>query len=126
MATTKTTKQIEMADVHEAGMHATVTPGKSIRLYGTKRNIWVRDPVTGRQVAGERAFDLTFAVGDRAEGDSYNLSYCGKITSIGAKTVTIELEHLNRAVRLPIRYFMWRNWDFDAAAIAKRNSEWTD
>lgn len=123
---TKTTKQIELTDVSDAGMNATIIPGKSIRLHGTKRNLWVKDPVTGRQVPGERAFDLTFAVGDRAEGDSYNLSYCGTITSIGAKTVTIKLSDFGRSVRLPIRTFMWRNWDFDAAAIAKRNSEWTD
>jgi hypothetical protein len=118
----RNTKVIELPDVYEAGMHATVTPGQSIRLHGVKRNVYIRDERTGRMVPGERAFDLTFRVGDRAEGDSYNLSYVGRITSIGAKTVTIALDHLDRTVRLPIRTFTWRNWDYAAEQIAARNA----
>jgi hypothetical protein len=70
---------------------------------------------------------VTLKVGDIAEYDSYNLSYTGTITKITEKCVTIvaypDHPRMSRAHRLDLNAFCWRNWDFDAAATAKRNSE---
>ena len=69
---------------------------------------------------------VTLRVGDEAEYDSYNLSYTGTITKITEKCVTIVAypgSRMARTHRLDLNAFCWRNWDFDAAATAKRNSE---
>ena len=92
------------------GCHAEITPGQSIRIYGSHAN----------HVDGPQAFDRTFKLGDSCEYDSYNLKYTGEIVSIGAKTITVE-DHGSKR-RLTIYQFAWRNWDFDAAAIAAHNS----
>ena len=51
---------------------ADIEPKKSIRLYGTFKNL----------CAGPRNYDITFKIGDKAEYDSYNLKYVGTITAI--------------------------------------------
>jgi uncharacterized Zn finger protein len=90
-----------------------VVPGVSIRLKGIDTN----------KVNGPVSFDKTFAIGDTAEYDSYNLSYIGTIVAIGKKTVTIAPRYGGRKYRLSLTNFTWRNRDFDAAVIAARNLE---
>ena len=89
--------------------------GASIRLSGIYANR-----------AAPVAFDISFKVGDRAAYGGYNLTYTGTIVSIGPKTVTIATGMSKRTKRLDIATFCQENWDFDAAKIAKRNSEWMD
>ena len=73
---------------------------------------------------GEMITMKRFEIGDSAEYDSYNLSYIGKIVSIGEKTVTIQEKGLNgRKHRLDTQTFAFRNYDFDLAEIAARNHE---
>ena len=94
--------------------NAEIVPGKSIRIFGQYGNC----------CNGPQGFDMTFNVGDPAEYGSYNLTYVGKITAIGMKTVTIA--DGRKVKRLDLNTFCWRNWDFDLEAIAKKNSEWND
>lgn len=110
------------------GVSADVTPKKSIRLYGTqKRTRWNGETQTRETFDLE--FSNTFAIGDLAEYDSYNLSYYGKIISITAKTVTIEERHKNydaehgKRHRLNLYQFAWRNWNFDADEAFEKNAE---
>ena len=62
-----------------------------------------------------------FEIGDEAEYDSYNLHYTAPIVSIGKSTVTFKVYDGKR--RLKAENFAWRNWDFNAADIARRNAE---
>ncbi len=97
------------------GHHADVIPGQSIRLYGVETN----------RYGGPKAYDITFGVGDTVIEHSYNLTYFGTITAIGAKTVTIKSE-LGRTVRQDFATFSGRNRDLDLARESKRNAEWMD
>lgn len=97
------------------GHHAAVEPGKRIVLWGINRNS-VRN--------GFIPYRIEFKIGDVAEYDSFNLVYTGTIVAIGEKTVTIE--NHGRKYRLSIFLFSQKNYDFDLAAIRKRNSEWMD
>lgn len=97
------------------GHNVSVTPGKSIRLFGIRE-----------LVNGPVPYDLTFKVGDVCERDSFNLVYLGTIASIGPKTVAIRDEHSGKVTRLSLASFSQRNRDFDLKAIAKRNAEWMD
>jgi len=63
-----------------------------------------------------------FEVGDEVEYDSFNLSYTGPILSIGKKTVTVESSFKGKR-RLKAEEFGWRNWDFNAGEVARRNAE---
>ncbi len=68
-------------------------------------------------------FDLTFRVGDTAVYGSYNLTYTGRITSIGPKTVTVQHYEGSREVtRLSLVKFISRNWNFDRARIERENA----
>lgn len=90
--------------------NAEIEKNKSIRIYG--------DTLNGR---GEPTkFDKTFKVGDKAEYDSYNLSYIGTIIAIGEKTVTIQ--HYNERSRLNLRDFIWRNNDFVLEVVEAQNN----
>jgi len=71
-------------------------------------------------------FDITFAEGDVAEYDSFNYSYLGKITKIGAKTVTIVPQHGSRTYQLDLNTFMWRNHNFDLEKLTRERQEWSD
>lgn len=94
--------------------NADILPGKSIRIFGKY----------GNHVKGPQSFDRTFNVGDIVEYGSYNLSYTGEITRIGAKTVTVKDHRETR--QLDLDTFCWRNWDLDLEEIAKRNAAWSD
>jgi len=63
-----------------------------------------------------------FEVGEEAEYDSYNLSYTGKIVSIGKSTVTIK-NAWGDGKRLKAQDFAWRNWNFNSEETARRNAE---
>jgi hypothetical protein len=103
-----------VADKRVPAQFVVVDPKKSIRLVGV---YYPR--------GDKRAYDRTFAIGDWAEYDSYNLAYHGKITSIGAGgNVTVLPEHSKRAKRLDAYTFTFRNYDLDLEAAAKRNSDW--
>jgi hypothetical protein len=68
----------------------------------------------------------SFDVGDTAEYDSFNLSYCGVITQITEKSVTIVAYPGSRNAvkhRLNLEQFCWRNFKFNAVETSKRNSE---
>ena len=94
---------------------AEIIPGQSIRLYGLFHNVW----------GGPRPYDITFGIGDRAEYDSYNLTYVGTIVSIGAKTVTIQhgTRHQPERSRLSLEQFASRNWNFDEKKIKEYNDK---
>ena len=62
-----------------------------------------------------------FEIGDVAEYDSYNLHYTAPIVSIGKSTVTFKVYDGKK--RLKAENFAWRNWDFNAEEIARRNAE---
>ena len=95
------------------GKWVTVTPGKSITLTEVAP---VHDGVPSFE-------ERTFLVGDKAEYDSYNLSYFGPIKSITKKNVIITHKHSDKTTRLPFSTFHWRNIKFDVCETAKRNSE---
>ncbi len=97
--------------------YAVVTPGKSIRLVGLA---YPGDP-RGEQ----RPYDRTFVIGETAAYDSFNMTYCGTIKSIGAGgNVTVQKDHgRTRCARLDAEHFTWRNYKLDLAAIAQRNSD---
>lgn len=90
--------------------NADIEPGKSIRLYG-----FIRNAVTPQD------FEKVFRIGERAEYDSYNLTYTGIIESIGEKTVSIR-ENGGKMHRLSLYEFCWRNCDFDLARIEDSNA----
>lgn len=83
----------------------------SIRIYGTYTNN-KKNPQT---------FDKTFKIGDLAQYDSYNLIYCGKIRSIGNKTVTIA--DGDEVKRLNFWSFINKNWNYDLHKIQQKNLE---
>jgi len=109
------TKKILIEIFSKPGEWAEVVPGESIRLFGAKKSMTTE--------AGFIAYETKFEIGDTAEYDSFNLSYTGKIVSITAKTVTIQPPLNDKKRRLKIDTFQWRNWDFDAAETARKNSE---
>jgi hypothetical protein len=114
----------ELPVIHEVepGKFVGVIAGKSVRLYGVEKNVYVKDE-NGKRVPGEKTYDMTFEVGDEAEYDSYNLSYIGTIVAIGAKTVTIRPGKGERTRRLSLKEFSWRNNFGTVAEKRARNSE---
>lgn len=94
------------------GHHAEIIPGVSIRLYGIETN----------RVGGPAPYDRTFKIGDEVEYHSYNLSYTGRITSITAKNVSVQDDHM-KTVRLDLYTFSWRNRDLDLAKVSARNAD---
>ena len=118
------------------GHRATIVPGKSITLHGYEKSCRYvpakpgETATQGKYVAKPVGlYSNHFELGDWAEVHSYNLVYTGRIRKITAKTVTI-IEYEDsahpRTYRLSIADFDRKNWDFDAVAAAKRNSEWSD
>lgn len=95
---------------------AEIVTGKSIRICGSYTN----------HVKGPQAFDRTFNIGDDAVRSSFNLTYTGKVTAIGPKTVTVTGTYGDQVSRLTISLFAWRNWNYDAEQIAERNAAWCD
>lgn len=109
----------------DRGHHAAVTPGKSIRLFGTMDR-YVMNAATGLREPAMVKYDRTFKIGDTCERDSYNIVFLGTIVAIGAKTITIQHEHSSKKTRLSIERFSRKNRDFDLEQIRRRNSEWND
>jgi hypothetical protein len=106
------------------GHHLAVEPGKRVVVWGSSM----------RYRAGQRGAFLTpyrveFKIGDTAVYGGYNLTYTGKVVSIGAKTITVEsypgTSNAQRH-RLSVARFSSWNQHFDLASIAQRNSEWRD
>ena len=111
----------------------TIEPKKFIALATTVKvgARYVRDEATGRMVPNAEPLEVLkcFAIGDEAETHSYNLVYTGIVRKITAKTVTVvEYEGTSneRVHRMTIERFAMRNWDFDSAAAAERNANWSD
>lgn len=123
--------QLHLGEVR-AGHHAEIVVGESICLFGLvpAGSRYVRDEQTGRQVScRDHVYKKTFRIGDVAECNSYNLVYVGVVRGITEKTVTIvqyEGTSGEKTYRLDLHTFDQRNWDFDAAAAAKRNADWND
>tara|TARA_R110002020_G_scaffold220424_4_gene428359 strand:+ start:114 stop:470 length:357 start_codon:yes stop_codon:yes gene_type:complete len=92
----------------------TVAPGKFITLGEVLSTHSVELPIPHLR-------ERTFKIGDKAEYDSYNLSYYGPIVSITKKNVIID-DHGKRR-RLPFETFHWRNITFDLAKKSAENSE---
>ncbi|MHA1572973.1 MAG: hypothetical protein ACTSX8_03180 [Alphaproteobacteria bacterium] len=97
----------------EDGQHADIVVGQSIRLFGVDTN----------RINGPVSYDRTFKVGDVASHNSYNLTYLGTITAIGAKTVTIDTGDGGRAKRLSTYEFNWRNKRLDLDKVAADNAD---
>jgi hypothetical protein len=97
-----------------------IEKGESIRITGirkapkwtTELKKWDDDAV--------HAFDLTFAVGQKAVYDSYNFDYLNPILSVGEKTVAFE------GRRLTLAEFIRHNYDFDMKKINDRRASWSD
>jgi len=89
--------------------HADVSPGQSIRIFGTHMG------------TEHTPFDLAFAVGEKGVHGSWNLIYTGEIVGIGSRTVTIKPPYGSKAVRLPLTRFIELNWDYDAVRIERHN-----
>lgn len=90
--------------------HADVSPGQSIRIFGT-------------HMGTERvhSFDLAFAVGDMAVYDGYTFIRTGEIVDISSRRVWIKPQHGTNNVQIPIARFIELNWDYDAARIERHN-----
>jgi hypothetical protein len=123
------TIQIQRPSFSSQVYTADIEPRQSIRLYGVQPDRCRYIPVTHdgvttlRQEIYEQPFDLTFRIGDSAVYGSYNLTYTGKIISIGEKTVAIDAHGTGeRKKRLDLWSFAWQNWDYDATKIAHDNA----
>lgn len=75
--------------------------------------------------ANPRFTSRLFNIGDKAEYNSYNLSYIGMITGITDKTITFETGTAKQPEtrRLKLEEFCWRNWKFNLEATQKYNIE---
>lgn len=111
---TKTIKKTVSPKYNNEVFDVQVTPKQSIRMTGTYQNRTT--PID---------FDNTFKVGDKAEYDSWNLSYIGTIVSITANSVIIDQDMGDSSPkkRLPLGEFCNRNWDFDLDTKIKENAE---
>lgn len=100
-------------------MFAAITPGKSLVIFGRYCGAMYRK---------------RFAIGDEAVYGSYNLVYTGKILAISAKRINvgtgwsrngtrITASDKEKARSLDLFQFSWRNYDYDAHDIARRNHE---
>lgn len=93
-----------------------VEPGQSIRLYGAMEK-WNRE----RMVCEPVAYDRTFRLNDVAVTSSYNLTYTGRILSIGKKTIIISETYKTKSKRFSFRDFSFWNHDYDADRVARDN-----
>lgn len=94
--------------------HAEIMVGKTIRIFGTEHN----------HRLSPLSYDLTFKIGDEAVYGGRNIKHTGKITKIGPKTVTIADDH--RVKQCDLYTFIEKNWNYNAARIAKHNLDWLD
>lgn len=88
-----------------------IIPGKSIAIFE-------------RADAGSE-FELrnTFAMGDLAEYDSYNLSYYGPIESISKTTVVVGTRYSSKRNFMDLYKFCWRNKNFEIDKVQASNAE---
>lgn len=112
---TKARKQRGIVYPAQATEYSVAVSPESITIY--------KDDKNGIPVCG-----ATFAIGDKAEYDSWNLRYIGDIAKIGAKTVTIVAYKghpgMERAHQLDLNTFCYRNWNFNLGeAQAHNNTE---
>lgn len=89
-----------------------VNPGVSIMLIGIRQ-----------LTKGPTPYVYTYALGEVAEYDSWNMSYYGRIVAIGAKSVTISKGDDKRTARLTLEDFSRRNCRFDLATARERNTD---
>jgi hypothetical protein len=109
----------------QPGAFAAVTPGRSVVLFGIKKEYKTSDPPAGAM----RGYLRRFKVGDTAEYNSYNLVYLGKITKITAKQITIvhyPSQAQSRKSVFDVETFNSKNYDLDVEKAVKRNQEWSD
>lgn len=140
--TTKTVLEIRDRDrrrfgrLHEGSIlkntSALITPGAQIVITHRvdRGERYVRDE-TGRHVPNAVAYVVTrtFKIGDVATYGGMNLVYMGCIRRIAENTVTVvenDGDSYPKTHRMSLYDFAQKNWDFDAVAAAKRNSEWRD
>lgn len=99
-------------EIDERGKRVTVElrPGLSVGIVGE----------VGYRAKDKRTIERTWTLGDTVWYDSYNLTYSGKIVSIGKKTITVE-DH-GRRKRLDPETFAFYNCD-DDAEVMERNAE---
>jgi hypothetical protein len=95
---------------------AEIEPGKNITVKATVVVGYTSSPITPKT----QDFETSFNLGDKAEYDSYNLSYYGTITKISPKQVWIEDHGTTR--RLKIEDFCWRNYRFNLKQTIESNS----
>lgn len=91
--------------------NARIRPGESIQLTGKFFNF-----------VKPLEYNITFKIGDSAIWGSYNLSYIGKITAIGEKTITIQHRGSKEVTRLDLGKFANYNFNFDLAKVEADNA----
>ena len=96
-----------IAEREDHYFRAQVVKNKAIRIFGKY---------------GGEDFDQVFFMGDKAEYDSYNLSYFGEIVGITDKTVTIQPKGEGKR-RLKLGTFIWRNHNFDLSQAMAENMD---
>ena len=109
----KSAKNYSIVDMKN--VNVAINTGKDIEFKGLKRmgNDW-------------EIFHQKFSIGDTVVYDSYNLTYTGKIVSIGKKTVKIihyPDDPDSAKTQLRLNDFIFWNWDLDLEEINKSNSE---
>lgn len=72
-----------------------------------------------------RAYDVSFAIGDLAEYDSFNLRYLAPIKSFSIKSVVFHTpDHRGgKTRRLKLADFVMRNYNFNVTEIEAHNDE---
>lgn len=99
------------------GLTCEVVTKESIRLVGTLQNTCKADP----------RVDRTYRIGDKAIYGGFNLTYIGRIVSIGAKTVTIQERDCGSCRKHRLTHERFCRWNRDSVGEAqRRNSEWYD
>lgn len=101
-----------------SSFNATVNlKAKTVQIWGVNTN----------HTKGPFEFNRTFKIGDLCEYDSFNFAYTGNITSIGAKTITVDPgKGYGAQTRLSLNEFVGRNYKFDLNKIANERRAWMD
>ena len=111
---TKARKQFGVVYAPEATDYSVKVNPQRIAIYKDDSN---GIPVLRREIE----------IGDKAEYDSYNLSYIGEVVKITNKCVTIVAykghSGMERVHRLDLNTFCYRNWDFNLNEATARNSD---
>lgn len=108
------------------GENATITPGLSIRLWGTVRTLQYRGESIGASYYTNEPYSIEFRMGDTASYGSYNCTYLGTIIGVTEKRIIIAEDYLTRNQKnhsLTIYEFNWRHKGFDLESIKRHNAE---